>query len=109
MDMVPSSEVLPTLMREVGKSLKVSAWVALLDKFLIGSFVTNWALLVLPLATPTHLVDLRSIGKPAFARVMVFDCFARLRALRADGLAGAATVVSSVSGGSSVADEVAKA
>ena len=68
MDMVPSSEVLPTLMREVGKLLKVSAWVALLDNFLIGSFVTNWALLVLPLATPTRLVDHRSIGKPAFAR-----------------------------------------
>ena len=33
----------------------------------------------------------------------------RLRALRADGGAGAATVLSSVSGGSSVADDVAKA
>eukprot|EP00956_Cyclotella_meneghiniana_P016463 scaffold25994_cov45-Cyclotella_meneghiniana.AAC.4 len=81
MDTVPSSDVLPTLMREVGKSLKVSAWVALLDSFLIGSFVTNWALLVLPLATPTRLVDRRSIGNPALARscsliVTVFDCFA---------------------------------
>ena len=66
-EMVPSSEVLPTLMREVGKSLKVSAWAAVGDRCWTGSLVTNCALLVFPLATPTRLLDRQRIGRPARA------------------------------------------
>ena len=51
-EIVPSSAVLPTLIKDVGKSLKESACAALLDSRWIGSLVTYAALLVLPLATP---------------------------------------------------------
>ena len=67
-EIVPSSAVLPTLIREVGKSLKVSACAALADNCGIGNFVTYCAVLVLPFATPTLFLDLRRIGSPALDR-----------------------------------------
>lgn len=65
MEMVPSSAVLPTLMIECGKSLKVSPALALSDSCLNGSCVTCCALLTPPLATPTLFVDGLSIGCPS--------------------------------------------
>ena len=67
-EMVPSSEVLPTLINDVGKSSKVSAWFAVGDSCWNGSCVTCFAVLLPPLATPTRLFDRRSIGSPAATR-----------------------------------------
>jgi hypothetical protein len=67
-EMVPSSEVLPTLISDVGKSSKVSAWFAFDDSCWNGSWVTCFAILLPPLATPTRLVDRQSIGSPAAMR-----------------------------------------
>ena len=65
MDMVPSSEILPTLMSDVGKLVKVSANVARADNWGKGSRVTLVALHVSPLATPTFLFDERKMGMQA--------------------------------------------
>jgi hypothetical protein len=62
---VPSSDVLPTLIRDVGKSWKVSACLNCADSFQKGSWVTYLALLVPPFATPTCHVEGLRIGRPA--------------------------------------------
>ena len=62
MDIVPSSDVLPTLINECGNYVNVSAVLADVDKDLNGSCVVNFALHVSPLATFTFLLDLRKIG-----------------------------------------------
>ena len=67
-EILPSSAVLPTLNKDDEKSVKVSASAACLDNFAKGSEVTNFPLLVPPLATSTRFVDLRKIGKPAIIR-----------------------------------------
>jgi len=56
-DTVPSSAILPTLIREVGKSWNVSARIAWAENCQNGRWVTYVALLVPPLATPTFCVD----------------------------------------------------
>lgn len=55
--MVPLSAVLPMLINEWGKSLKMSACVAHSDSVEKGSLLMWMALLVLPLATLMHFVD----------------------------------------------------
>jgi hypothetical protein len=62
---VPSSDVLPTLIRYVGKSWNVSACLDHADSFQKGSWVTYLALLVLPFATPTCHVQSLRMGRPA--------------------------------------------
>jgi hypothetical protein len=62
---VPSSDVLPTLIRDVGKSWNVSACLDHADSLQKGSWVTYFALLVSPLVTPTHHVNGCRIGRPA--------------------------------------------
>ena len=51
-------------MREVGKSSKLSACIACLNRSWTGSLVTYFALLVWPLAVLTRFVDLRKMGRP---------------------------------------------
>ena len=68
MEMVPSSHVLPTLIKDVGKSSKLSAWLACGESWENGSCMTCLARLVPPLAVLTRLVDVRRIGKPALRR-----------------------------------------
>jgi len=67
-DIVPSSDVLPTLMRELGKSSNESALAARSDNSLNGRQLTCLAVLVPPLATPTRLVEGHNIGRPKFFR-----------------------------------------
>ena len=67
-EMVPSSEVFPTLIHDVGMSSKVSAWFAFDDSCWNSSCVTCFAVLLPLLATSTCLVDRRSIGSPAAMR-----------------------------------------
>ncbi len=62
---VPSSAVLPTLIKDEGKSWNVSACVAWTERCRKGSWVMYLALLVPPLATPTVRVDERRMGRPA--------------------------------------------
>ena len=62
MEMVPSSEVFPTLISDVGKLVNVSAVVARFDSCGKGSRVTFFALHVSPFATPTFLYDERKMG-----------------------------------------------
>jgi hypothetical protein len=62
---MPLSDVLPTLIRDLGKSLNVSACLDCADSLQTCSWVTYLALLVPPLATPTHHVDGLRIGRPA--------------------------------------------
>jgi hypothetical protein len=62
---VPSFDVLPTLIRYVGKSWNVSAHLDCAESLQKGSQVTYLALLVPPLVTPTCHVDGLRIGKPA--------------------------------------------
>ena len=62
-DIVPSSDILPTLISELGKSSNESALAARLDNCLNGRQLTCLAVLVPPLATPTHFVDGRNIGR----------------------------------------------
>jgi hypothetical protein len=62
---VLSSNVLPMLIRDVGKSWNVSACLNPADSFQKGSWVTYLALLVPPFATPTHRVEGLGIGRPA--------------------------------------------
>ncbi len=62
---VPSSDVLPTLIRDVGKSWNVSACLDHADSFWKGSWLMYLALLVPPFATPTCYVEGLWIGRPA--------------------------------------------
>jgi hypothetical protein len=62
---MPSSDVLPMLIRDVGKSWNVSARLDGADSFLKGSWVTYLALLVPPFATPTRHVEGLRIRRPA--------------------------------------------
>jgi hypothetical protein len=74
-DILPSSAVFPTLMRDVGNSLNVSACLATADNDGKGKLVTCWPLLFSPLATMTYLVDGRSIGRPAaFLSFLLMQC-----------------------------------
>ena len=68
MDIVPSSAVLPTLINDVGKLSKVSAWLAFDDNCWNGSCVTCLALLLPPLATPTRSVERFRVGSFAAIR-----------------------------------------
>ena len=62
MDMVPSSEVLPKLISEVGKLVNVSAVVACFENCGKGSCVTFFALHLPPFTTSTFLLDERRMG-----------------------------------------------
>ena len=64
-DIVPSLDVFPARMRDVGNSLNVSACLAFDDNNGKGKLVTCWHLLFSPLATMTRLVDGRNIGRRA--------------------------------------------
>ena len=66
MEMVPSSQVLPTLMRECGKFWKESVCVAVADSCGKGKLPTCEAVLMLPLVTPTYLVEGQRMGRPAY-------------------------------------------
>ncbi len=68
-DIVPSSDVLPTLISELGKSSNESALAAWSDSCLNGRRLTCLAVLVPPLATPTHFVDGHKIGRPTFMQL----------------------------------------
>ncbi len=61
-EMVPSSEVFPTLISDVGKLLNVSAVIACSDNCGKGSCVTFFALHFPPFATSTFLLDERRMG-----------------------------------------------
>ena len=65
MEMVPLSEVFPTLINDVGKLVNVSVFVARFDNCGKGSRVTFFALHVSPFATPTFLFDERKMGMHA--------------------------------------------
>jgi len=67
-DIVPLSDVLPTLISELGKSLNESALAARSDNCLNGRRLTCLAVLVPPFVTPTRFVDGRKIGRPMFMR-----------------------------------------
>ena len=56
-EIVLSSDVFPTLIRDIGNSLKVSAWAALGDSYWDGSLVMYFLLLVTLLVTSTFFVD----------------------------------------------------
>jgi hypothetical protein len=62
---VPSSDNLPTLIRDVRKSWNVSTCLDHADSFQKGSWVTYLALLVPPFTTPTCRVEGLRIGRPA--------------------------------------------
>ncbi len=62
---VPSSDILPMLIRDVGKSWNVSACLDHADSFQKGSWVTYLALHVPPFATLTCHVEGLRIGRPA--------------------------------------------
>ena len=66
MEMVPSLEVFPTLINDVGKLVTVSAFVACFDNCGKGSRVTFFALHVFQFATPTFLFDERKMGMHAY-------------------------------------------
>ena len=61
-EMVPFLEVFPTLIKDVGKVVNVSAVVARFDNCGKGSCVTFFALHVSPFATPTYLLDEHKMG-----------------------------------------------
>ena len=65
MEMVPLSEVFPTLISDVGKLVNVSAVVARFDSCGKRSCVTFFALHVSPFATLTFLFDERKMGMRA--------------------------------------------
>ena len=67
-DIVPSSDVLPTLISELGKSSNESALADRLDNCLNGRQLTCLAVLVPLLATLTRFVDGRKIGRPTLMR-----------------------------------------
>jgi hypothetical protein len=62
---VPSSDVLPMLIRDVGKSWNVSACLDHADSFQKGSWMMHLALLVPPFAALTCHVEGLRIGRPA--------------------------------------------
>ncbi len=62
MEMVPSLEVFPTLISEVGKLVNVSAVVARSENCGKGSRVTFFALHLPPFATLTFLLDDHRMG-----------------------------------------------
>jgi hypothetical protein len=64
---VPSSDVLPMLIRDVGKSWNAFACLDCADSLQKGSWVTYLALLVPPLVAPTYHVDGLRIGRPALS------------------------------------------
>ena len=64
-DIVPLPAVFPTLIRDVGNLLNVSACLAFDDNGRKGTLVPCFPLLFSPLATMTCLVDGRNIGRPA--------------------------------------------
>ena len=64
-DIVPSSAVFPTFIRDVGNSLNVSECRAFVDKTGKGKLVTCWPLIFSPFATMTSLVDGRKMGMRA--------------------------------------------
>ena len=64
MDTLPSPDVLPTLISEVGNSSNMSASAASLKNFCNVSDVTYLLLQAPPLATPTFLSDIINIGRP---------------------------------------------
>ena len=64
-EMVPSSEVFPTLISDVGKLVNVSAVVARFDSCGKGSCLTFFALHVSPFSTPTFLFYERKMGMHA--------------------------------------------
>ena len=68
-DIVPSSDVLLTLISKLGKSLNESALAARSDSCLNGRRLACLAVLMPPLATPTHFVDGRKIDRPTFMRL----------------------------------------
>ena len=63
--MVPSADVLPTLISELEELSNKSVPAALLDSCLNSSHVTCFVVLVPPLATSTRLVEGPSVGGPA--------------------------------------------
>jgi hypothetical protein len=65
-DIVPSSDVLPTLISDVRKLSNVSACLALSDNCGNGNVVEYFALQMSPIATLTRLVDALSMGIRAF-------------------------------------------
>jgi hypothetical protein len=65
---VPPSNVLPTLIRDVGKSWNVSACLDCADSLQKGSWVTYFELLMPQLAIPTHCVGGLRIGRPDLRR-----------------------------------------
>ena len=65
-EIVPSSDILPTLINDVGNCSKVLACVAFAESWWNGSFVTFVALLTSPFATRTCFANLRNMGIPAF-------------------------------------------
>ena len=70
MEMVPSSEVFPSLINDVGKLVNVSAFVALFDNCGKGSRVTFDALHVSPFAVSTFfLMSVRWACMPLFYRL----------------------------------------
>ena len=66
METLPSSDVLPTLISEVGNSSNVSASATLLESCRNGSEVTYLPFQAPPLATPTFLSDIINTGRPNF-------------------------------------------
>ncbi len=65
---VPSSDVLPMLIRDVGMSWNVSACLDCADSFQKGSWVMYLSLLVPPFVTPTCHVEGLMIRRPALCR-----------------------------------------
>ena len=62
MDTFPSSEVFPTLIKDAGNSLNVSAYADIDESWGKGSRVTFFPFLVPPLAIATRLCDGLKIG-----------------------------------------------
>ncbi len=71
---VPLSDVLPMLIRDVGKSWNVSPCLACADSLQKGIWVTYLALLVPPLVTPTRHVDGLRLGRPALRWSCLLMC-----------------------------------
>ena len=70
-EIVPLFEVFPTLIKDAGKSWKMSACHARDEKLWNGSRVTCFAWLVPPLATLTLCVDCRRIKRPALMQSLL--------------------------------------
>ena len=70
-DLVPLLAVLLMLIKDVGKSWKVSACHARVDSLFNDSLVKCFAWLVAPLATPTLLVNCGRVGRPALKQFLL--------------------------------------